>query len=168
MYYILPRSVTLRTSRWLLGSSILLNLFWSALSLYLPQGLHQNIWSYQKLFLVGMESRLSPAGIVLVSGSAALFSLLMYPVTHSSLATPSRTKWYAIAWFFSFRVESGIHVLHKRDWLSPYKNEQPITGIPIILSLYHSPLTYSHHCFIATNSLPNVLHSTPFCRFENQ
>ena len=85
----------------------------------------------------------------------------MYPVTYFPLANPSRTKWYAIAYFFFFRVESGIHLLYKTDWLSPYKNEQPITGIPIILNLYLRPISYSQHCFIEMNSLPNVLHSTP-------
>ena len=98
--------------------------------------------------------------------TAALFSLLIYPVTHSYLDTPFRTKWYAIAWFFFFRFESGIHVLHRTDWLSPYKHEQPITEIPIILSLYRILLTYSQHCFIATNSLQNLLHYTSFVAFR--
>jgi len=42
------------------------------------------------------------------------------------------------------------------------------TLIPIILSLKRKPWTYSVACFIATNSLPNVLVSREVCFFELQ
>ena len=38
------------------------------------------------------------------------------------------------------------------DWLSPYTYTGVSTGMPIIHSLYLSPLKYSQHCFITMNS----------------
>ena len=41
-------------------------------------------------------------------------------------------------------------------------------GIPIILSLYHSPCRYSQHCFIVMNSDPKEDDSTLVCFFDHQ
>jgi hypothetical protein len=86
----------------------------------------------------------------------------------SSLTTPSRTKWYARTYWFFFNVDPGTVVLHKTDWLSPNTNAGSSTKFPLILNLYRKPQTYSVACFIATNSLPNLLVSQEFCFFELQ
>ena len=58
---------------------------------------------------------MSLVGIVLVSGSAAFFSLLTYPVTHSYLATPSlKKKNHAIAYHF---VREGVA---REEWVMGY------------------------------------------------
>ena len=44
----------------------------------------------------------------------------------------------------------------------------PSQGIPIILSLYLKPLSYSQHCFIAMNSEPKDEDSTPVCFLLHQ
>ena len=83
-----------------------------------------------------------------------------YAVLHSSRATPSRTKLYAMAFDLFFSVDAGAVVLFKTDWLSPKTNAGSST--------VRSPRTYSVACFIATNSLPKVLVSHEFCFFELQ
>ena len=112
--------------------------------------------------------RFSPEGSGFVSKSATFSCVLIYAVLHSSRAQPSRTKWYAMALDFFFNVDAGAVVLASTDWLSPNTNAGSSTGIPIIQSLKQSPHTYSVVCFMATNSLPNVLVSHKVCFFEFQ
>ena len=59
-------------------------------------------------------------------------------------------------------------MLANTDWLSPWMYTGPLHGIPIIRSLYRRPRRYSQHCFMATNSLPNVELSTLVCFRECQ
>ena len=112
--------------------------------------------------------RFSPEGRGFVIRSAGLSEVLTQVVLHSSRAHPSRTKWYAIELDFFFNVESGAVVFARTDWLSPYINVGSLHWIPNILSLQRSPRTYSVACFIATNSLPNVLVLHDVCFFESQ
>jgi hypothetical protein len=69
---------------------------------------------------------------------------------------------------FFFNVEPGAVVLASTDWLSTNTEAGSSTVIPIIRSLYLKPQIYSVACFIATNSLPNVLVSQDVCFFELQ
>jgi hypothetical protein len=112
--------------------------------------------------------RFSHEGRGFVSKSATFSCVLIYAVCHSSLAHPSLTKWYAMAFDFFFSVEAGAVVFAKTDWLSPNTNAGLLTVIPIILNLKRRPQTYSVACFMATNSLPNVLVSQEPCFFELQ
>ena len=52
-------------------------------------------------------SLLIPSGSVLVIGLDGLASVLRYAVLHSSRATPSLTKLYAIEFLFFFKFEPG-------------------------------------------------------------
>ena len=56
-----------------------------------------------------------PAGNDLVNMSAGFRFVDRYVVLHSSQATPSRTKWYAIEDDFFFKTECGLDVLDKMD-----------------------------------------------------
>jgi hypothetical protein len=69
---------------------------------------------------------------------------------------------------FFFSVEVGAVVFASTDWLSPNTKAGSSTVIPIILNLKRRPQTYSVACFIATNSLPNVLLLQELCFFELQ
>ena len=112
--------------------------------------------------------RFSPPGSDFVNISAGLSLVLTYAVRHSSFAVPSRTKWKAIEEDFFFNVECGMVVFARTDLLLPKINVGSLTGMPIIRSLYLRPLTYSQHCFMATNSDPKELVSRDVWCFENQ
>jgi hypothetical protein len=58
-------------------------------------------------------------GSCLVNKSASLSCVFTYVVRHSSLTEPSHTKCYTILCDFFFKLESGIVVFAKTDWLSP-------------------------------------------------
>ena len=112
--------------------------------------------------------RFSPHGSNLVKRSTSFLCVFTYAVLHSSLADPSRIKWYAMLWDFFLSIDSGTVVFASTDWLSPWMCDGPSQGIPIILSLYLKPLRYSQHCFIAMNSEPRDEDSTPVCFLLHQ
>ena len=77
--------------------------------------------------------------------------MFRYVVHNSFFATPSRTRYNAILEDLFFKVECRKSILAYTDWLSPKKNYGLSIIIPIILSLYRSPMINSQNWFIATN-----------------
>ena len=108
------------------------------------------------------------AGSALVITLKGFTSVLMYTVPHLSHATTSLKKLYAIELLLFFKVESGIVVLQRTNWLSTYTDTGLLIGIPIIFNLYPRSRRYSQQIFIATNYLPNELVLTDVCFFDSQ